>query len=59
MGLQRYTMNTAQKLSGLIGDFCLRPDIEQWMESMKDVNAPVTVYVAEEGARLIPLPREE
>ncbi|PBK64722.1 acetyl-CoA synthetase-like protein [Armillaria solidipes] len=57
--LQRFTMDTARKLSGLIGDFCLRPDIEQWMGSMKDVKAPVTVYVAEEGARLIPLPREE
>ncbi|KAK0190057.1 Alpha/Beta hydrolase protein [Armillaria mellea] len=49
----------ARKLAGMIGDFCLQPDIERWMESMKDVKAPVTVYVAEGGARLVPLPREE
>ncbi len=30
----------------MIADFCFQPDIEQWMESMKDVKAPVTVYVA-------------
>lgn len=57
--LQRLTMDIARKLAGMIGDFCLRPDIERWMGSMKDVEAPVTVYVAEGGARLIPLPREE
>ncbi|PBK87975.1 NRPS-like enzyme [Armillaria gallica] len=57
--LQRFTMDTARELLGLIGDFCLRPDIERWMGSMKDVKAPVTVYVAEGGARLVPLPREE
>ncbi|KAK0465824.1 NRPS-like enzyme [Armillaria novae-zelandiae] len=57
--LQRLTMDIARRLAGMIGDFCLRPDIEQWMGSMKDVKAPVTVYVAEEGARLSPLPREE
>ncbi len=57
--LQRLTMDIARKLAGMIGDFCLRPDIERWMGSMKDVKAPVTVYVAEGGARLVPLPREE
>ncbi|KAK0231808.1 NRPS-like enzyme [Armillaria nabsnona] len=57
--LQRLTMDIARKLAGMIGDFCLRPDIERWMGSMEDVKAPVTVYVAEEGARLIPLPRDE
>ncbi|KAK0201251.1 NRPS-like enzyme [Desarmillaria ectypa] len=57
--IQRLSMDTARKLSGLIGDFCLRPDIEQWMGSMKDVKAPVTVYVAEEGAMLLPMPEGE
>ncbi|KAK0477462.1 hypothetical protein IW261DRAFT_1609136 [Armillaria novae-zelandiae] len=52
-------MDIARRLAGMIGDFCLRPDIEQWMGSMRDVKAPVTVYVAKEGARLSPLPREE
>ncbi|PBK87982.1 acetyl-CoA synthetase-like protein [Armillaria gallica] len=58
----RYAFNgTARKLAGMIGDFCLQPDIERWMGSMKDVKAPVTVYVpgGGGGARLVPLPREE
>ncbi|KAG7441935.1 acetyl-CoA synthetase-like protein [Guyanagaster necrorhizus] len=57
--IQRLAMDIAQKLGGMISDFCLRPDIEVWMRSMKDVKAPITVYVAEEGARLIPMPEEE
>ncbi|KAK0492011.1 NRPS-like enzyme [Armillaria luteobubalina] len=57
--LQRLTMDIARRLAGMIGDFCLRPDIELWMGSIKNVKAPVTVYVAEGGARLAPLPKEE
>ncbi|PBK87974.1 hypothetical protein ARMGADRAFT_1084951 [Armillaria gallica] len=34
-------------------------DIEQWIESMKDVKAPVTVYVAKKGAKPLSIPEEE
>ncbi|KAK0458686.1 hypothetical protein IW261DRAFT_1615863 [Armillaria novae-zelandiae] len=44
---------------GMIADFCFRPSVEQWMESMGEVRAPVTVYVAEKGARLLPVAEEE
>ncbi len=43
----------------MIADFCFQPDIEQWIESMKEVKAPVTVYVAEKGVKLIPILEEE
>ncbi|KAK0190081.1 NRPS-like enzyme [Armillaria mellea] len=57
--IHRLAMNTAREVMGIIADFCFQPDIEQWMKSMKEVNAPVTVYVAEKGAKLIPMSEEE
>ncbi len=57
--IHRLAMNTAREVMGMIADFCFQPDIEQWMERMKDVKAPVTVYVAEKGAKRIPMPEEE
>ncbi|KAK0449007.1 NRPS-like enzyme [Desarmillaria tabescens] len=57
--LHRLAMNTARDIMGMIADFCFQPQIEQWMQSMKDVKASVTVYVAENGAKLIPMPDEE
>ncbi|KAK0231809.1 hypothetical protein EDD85DRAFT_939457 [Armillaria nabsnona] len=46
--IHRLAMNTARE-----------PDIKQWMGGMEDVRAPVTVYVAEKGAKLLRIPREE
>ncbi|KAK0462672.1 Alpha/Beta hydrolase protein [Armillaria novae-zelandiae] len=57
--IHRLAMNTARDVMGMIADFCFRPSVEQWMESMGEVRAPVTVYVAEKGARLLPVPEEE
>ncbi len=57
--IHRLAMNTAREVMSMIADFCFQPDIEQWMESMKEVKAPVTVYVAEKGAKLLSIPEEE
>ncbi|KAK0492004.1 NRPS-like enzyme [Armillaria luteobubalina] len=57
--IHRLAMNTARDVMGMIADLCFQPDIEQWMESMKGVKALVTVYVAEKGAKLSPMPEEE
>ncbi len=57
--IHRLAMNTAREVMGMIADFCFEPDIEQWMERMKDVKAPVTVYVAEKGAKPLSIPEEE
>lgn len=57
--IHRLAMNTARDVMGMIAVFCFQPDIEQWMESMNGVKAPVTVYVADKGAKLSPMPEEE